>query len=70
MDIKSQIRENFLHLNEDKTECTVWGDAVMDGSGSLSPTASSAIRNLGVIFDSCLKFDMQISNVVKTSFYY
>lgn len=68
-DIKQWLAQNFLHLTEDKTECIVFGDTVTTGFSALSASFSPTVRNLGVIFDSYLKFDKQIDNVVKTSFY-
>lgn len=67
-DIKQWLAQNFLHLNEAKTEYIVFGDTVTDGFGTLSAKLSPTVKNLGVIFDSYMKFDKQISNVVKTSF--
>ena len=46
-DIKQWLARNFLHLNDDKTECIVFGDTVMAGFGTLSSKLSSAVRNLG-----------------------
>ncbi|KAK0145058.1 hypothetical protein N1851_016060 [Merluccius polli] len=39
------------------------------GFGTLSSKLSSTVRNLGVTFDSHLRFDKQINNVVRTSFF-
>ena len=58
------------HLNDDKTECIVFGDTVTAGFGTLSSKLSSTIRNLGVTFDSNLRLDKQISNVVRTSYFH
>lgn len=38
-------------------------------SGILSSSVKSSVKNLGVFFDSALKFDRQINAVVKASFY-
>jgi len=38
-------------------------------SGVLSSSVKSCLKNLGVLFDSALKFDRQINLVVKSSFY-
>ena len=72
--IKSWMDSNFLHLNEKKTEIIVFGNSeLLNGVDSdLGPLASycrPSVRNLGVILDSCFKFDHQISSVVKTSFF-
>uniref|UniRef100_A0A3B3CT04 Reverse transcriptase domain-containing protein n=1 Tax=Oryzias melastigma TaxID=30732 RepID=A0A3B3CT04_ORYME len=61
-DVKQWLSQNFLYLNESKTESIVFGDT--------STADSTTVRNLGVIFDSCFKFDKQIDNVVKMSFYH
>ena len=68
-DIKQWFAQNFLHLNDDKTECIVFGDTVMASVGTLSSKLSSTVRNLGVTFDSHLRFNKQISNVVRTSYF-
>ena len=68
-DIKQWLAQNFLHLNDDKTECIVFGDTVTDDFSILSSKLSSTVRNLGVTFDSHRRFDKQISNVVRTSFF-
>ena len=69
--ILSKILLNTLlitnNLNDEKTECIVFGDTVSADFGTLK--LSSTVRNLGVTFDSHLKFDKQISNVVRTSFF-
>ena len=56
-DIKQWLAQNVLCLNDDKTECIVFGDTVMAGFGTLSSKLSSTVRNLGVTFDSHLRFD-------------
>lgn len=38
--------------------------------GDHSTADSIAVRNLAVLFDSCLKYDKQVGNVVKISFYH
>ena len=44
-------------------------NAVTINFGSLAPFFKPHIKNLGVAFDSGLKFDKQISSVVRTSFF-
>jgi len=70
-DIKIWLSQNFLNLNTAKTDCIIFGNP--NGSavnlGVLTPYVKPAVRNLGVTFDHNMKFDMQISNVVKTSFF-
>ena len=50
--VKQWLAKNVLHLNENKTECIVFGDTVTAGFGTLSSKLSSTVRNLGVTFDS------------------
>lgn len=68
-EIKQWLAQNFLHLNDGKTECIMFGDTGTAGFGTLFPTLSQNVRNLGVFFDSDLKFDKQINSVVRTSFF-
>lgn len=35
-DIEKWLADNFLHLNEGKTECVIFGDAATSGFGTLS----------------------------------
>ncbi len=71
-DIKLWLSHNFLHLNEDKTECIIFGSTHvssvnLSSGGALALFVKPAVRNLGVIFDRSL--DIQINNAVKTSFF-
>ena len=66
-DIKQWLAQTFLHLNDDKTECIVFGDTA--DFSILSSNLSSTIRNLGVTFDSHLRFDKQINNVDMSNFF-
>uniref|UniRef100_A0A3Q3J5H2 Reverse transcriptase domain-containing protein n=1 Tax=Monopterus albus TaxID=43700 RepID=A0A3Q3J5H2_MONAL len=72
-DIKLWLSQNFLHLNEDKTENTVFSPdsaAVVHSLGALAPACTGTVRNFGVILDSNFDFDKQIRSVVKTSIYH
>lgn len=64
---------NFLNLNEDKTEIIMFGcdpsNYSADFLGPFTPNIPSSVKNLGVTFDSALKFDKQIRSVIQTSFY-
>lgn len=45
-------------------------DGIVCVLGALATYSSSSAKNkLGVIFDSCFKFDQQITQVVKTCFF-
>lgn len=74
-DLKIWLDQNFLCLNDKKTEIVVFGHAghlsdCADALGTLCSHIQPFTRNLGVIFDSAFKFDKQISSVVKTSFFH
>lgn len=73
-DVKSWFSSNFLHLNESKTEAIIFstpGVSIGPNAdlGVLAPYVKPSVTNLGLIFDSALKFDKQISAVVKSSFF-
>ncbi len=70
-DIKTWMQLNFLNLNESKTEIVVFGQD-LNKINELCPLTCSnrpSAKSLGVILDSSFKFDIQISSVVKTSFF-
>ncbi len=74
-EVKSWLADNFLQLNDSKTEVLVFGhpDIANTLSNTLAPitnTVGSHARNLGVIFDPALKFDKQINLVVKSAFFH
>ncbi len=73
-EVKSWLADNFLQLNDSKTEVLIFGrpDIANILSNTLAPitnTVGSHARNLGVIFDPALKFDKQINSVVKSAFF-
>ncbi len=68
-EVKSWLVQNFLFLNEDKTEVIVFGpnensQCISPELESLSVFRSSRVRNLGVLIDQHLKFDKHISSVI------
>ena len=71
LDIKSWMAENFLQLNQDKTEVLIIGP---EGKREkLLPKLnafkhSQYIKNLGVLFDSELDFIPHIRNTTNISF--
>lgn len=74
-DVRSWMSLNFLHLNESKTEVIVFGPSV----GKVNPNTDydylnsyikPTVKNLGVLFDSSLKFDQHINSVVKSCFFH
>jgi len=72
-EVKSWMSDNFLHLNESKTE-VIWFGMLNTKKyfdlGELTPFCKYTMKNLGVQFDSSLKFDKQISSVVKSCFFH
>ena len=75
LDIKSWMTENFLQLNQDKTELLIIGsEALREKHGSklskLNIKACNTVKNLGVVFDSKLSFEPHIRNTLKIGFYH
>jgi len=78
-EIKLWMASNFLQLNESKFEVLMVllkdlgpPESVNQIALDLGPLASNVntqVRNLGVIFDSEMKFDRQVNAVVKGSFF-
>uniref|UniRef100_A0A8C2BTF1 Reverse transcriptase domain-containing protein n=1 Tax=Cyprinus carpio TaxID=7962 RepID=A0A8C2BTF1_CYPCA len=73
-EVKLWLAQNFLFLNEDKTEVIVFGpnensQCISPELESLSVFRSSRVQNLGIIIDQHLKFDRHISSVIGSSFY-
>ena len=72
-DVRSWMSLNFLHLNESKTEVIVFGPSVGKANPNtdydyLNSYIKPTVKNLGVLFDSSLKFDQHINSVVKSCF--
>ena len=71
-DIKAWMSLNFFNFNEKKTEVMVFGGTSMTPLvelGSLAQHHKQIVNNLGVKVDAELKFDSQITAVVKSSFF-
>ena len=73
-DIKSWMAQNFLQLNETKTEIIIFGPpnttpTFQSELNTLSANVTHSARNLGVIFDSDLSFGPQITRVVQTCYF-
>ncbi len=70
------MTNNFLLLNTNKTEILLIGpknstQIILDHNLQLDgcTVTSSTVKNLGVIIDSSLSFENQISHVTKTAFF-
>ncbi len=72
-EIKGWMANNFLQLNESKSEIRILGHSRTSSVfnlGSFSASVQPYVRNRGVTFDSLLNFEKQISTVVKGSFFH
>uniref|UniRef100_A0A8C5I3C7 Reverse transcriptase domain-containing protein n=1 Tax=Gouania willdenowi TaxID=441366 RepID=A0A8C5I3C7_GOUWI len=68
-DVKAWLAQNFLKLNEGKTEIMAFGCTLTD-LGSLQKYLHPKVTSLGVTIDSDFKFDKQINGVLKSGFYH
>lgn len=67
------MAQNFLQLNEAKTECLVFGSIktpthILDCLGPLASHVHKQANYLGVIFVLQLKFDKHVHSMVKAGF--
>ena len=72
--VKNWMNQNFLQLNQEKTEVIVFGNkekrvTVSKQLESLSLETKDLVRNLGVLIDSDLTFNSHIRSITKTAFY-
>ena len=72
--VNNWMNQNFLQLNQDKTEVIVFGSkekriAVSKYLESLSLKTNNQVRNLGVLLDSDLTFNSHIKSITKTAFF-
>lgn len=69
----SSLSNNFLHLNESKSDFLIVGSPLSPTFagqlGSLSSKLDDHVKSLGVILDSSLNLNKQISAAVKGSFF-
>lgn len=73
-EVKTWMMENFLSLNEGKTEVVLFGpsrytDSSMVDCGELTPYLKDIVVNLGVKIDTDLCFRDHVNGVVASSFY-
>jgi hypothetical protein len=74
--VKLWMEQNFLKLNDDKTEFLVLGNPYQSAKvnvphirvGNTHVSTSSGARNLGVMFDPALSMDDHITNVCKSAY--
>ena len=74
-EIRKWMRENFLKLNDEKTEFILIGSRQQLSKvkvphltiGDSNIPSASSVRNLGCIFDSSMSFNDQISNIVRSA---
>ena len=65
------MSDNFLKLNEDKTEILIIGSSEQRASitsrlGDMTVGSNTTVKNLGVVIDSELNCNTHISHVIKT----
>ncbi|PIK50955.1 hypothetical protein BSL78_12172 [Apostichopus japonicus] len=74
-EIRKWMQENFLKLNDDKTEFVLFGSRQQLSKvhvphitiGDSDITLAASARNLGVIFDSSMSLKNHVSNIVRSA---
>lgn len=74
-ELKLWLTNNFLLLNDDKTQIIQFGpnelsDRHCTDLGTLTPQLTFEVKNLGFYLDSSLKLTKQINATVRASFYH
>lgn len=71
-EIKQWLAQNFLYLNESKTEYIISRDPNADAAsfGASTLPLSDSVKNLRIILDCNFNFEKQIRAVVKTCFFH
>ncbi len=73
-EIRAWLASNFLYLKTSKTECDVFGPSsasnkIISRLASMKISVSDHVKDVGVIMDSALVLDKQVSNIVMAAFY-
>uniref|UniRef100_A0A3P9DQW7 Reverse transcriptase domain-containing protein n=1 Tax=Maylandia zebra TaxID=106582 RepID=A0A3P9DQW7_9CICH len=74
-EINVWMTNNFLQLNADKTECLILAPEnikpqISQHLGAFSSSIKATARNLGIIFDQSLSFDVHVKSVTRSCFFH
>ena len=69
------MSQNFLKLNDEKTEVLIVAtneqrESLTSRLGNLAKESNSSVKNLGVILDNELNFNLHINHVTKIAFFH